>query len=96
MSSAVSTEGNRHGTWALALGIVGILALMAPALAVVVFLGAALSVAAVVLGINGVLAFSARRATNRPQAIAGIVLGVVGGLFWLLAIVGMVVGVDGT
>lgn len=91
--SEPSTEGNRHGSWALGLGIVGLLALIAPAAVVVVIAGAVVSITAVVLGINGVLAASARRATNRAQAVAGIVLGTVGSLLWLLAVAGMVIGV---
>ncbi|WP_454083595.1 hypothetical protein [Georgenia sp. Marseille-Q6866] len=52
-----------------------------------------MSITAVVLGVNGVLAASAGRATNRPQALAGILLGIVGSLLWLLAVVGVVIGV---
>lgn len=91
--SSTATEGNRQGTWALVLGIAGLLALFAPAVAAVTVVGAAVSVTAVVLGINGVLAASAHRATNRPQAVAAIVLGTVGSLLWLTAIIGMVIGV---
>lgn len=93
MSVTASGAGNRYGTWALALGIVGLLGLFAPAAAVVVFLGAAVSITAVVLGTNGVLAHAAGRVTNRPQAVAGIVLGLLGMLLWLTAVIGMVIGV---
>ncbi|MBD8062359.1 hypothetical protein [Oceanitalea stevensii] len=73
--SEPSTEGNRHGTWSLTLGVLGLLALLAPAATAVVLLGTVVSITAVVLGVNGVLAASGGRATNRPQAVAGILLG---------------------
>lgn len=88
-----STEGNRLGSWSLGLGVLGLVLLLAPAVTAVVVVGALVSITAVVLGINGVLAVSARRATNRPQAVAGILLGAVGSLLWLLAVVGVVIGV---
>jgi hypothetical protein len=91
--SEPSTEGNRHGTWALALGVLGLLVLIAPAAIAVVVAGTVVSITAVVLGVNGVLAASAGRATNRPQAVAGILLGAVGALLWLLAVAGLVIGV---
>lgn len=97
MSGSV-TEGNRYGTWALTLGIAGLVLLMAPIIGaevvavVVILLGTAISVAAVVFGINGVLAFTAGRAGTRHTAILGIVLGVVGAFFWLLAVLGLVLG----
>lgn len=93
MTTTRSGTGNRYGTWALTLSIVGIFALMAPAVAGVVFVGAAVSIAAVVLGVKGLLAFGTGGATNRPQSIAGIGLGVLGALLWLTALLGMVVGV---
>jgi len=93
VSDAVVPEaGNRAGGWALTLGIVGLLALFAPAAVVVVIVGAAVSATAVVLGITGGLAFTAGRAATRHTAVTGIVLGLVGFLFWLLAIIGMVIG----
>ncbi|PYG02332.1 hypothetical protein SAMN05216184_101805 [Georgenia satyanarayanai] len=88
-----STEGNRHGSWSLGLGVLGLVALLAPAATAVVLVGTVVSITAVVLGVNGVLAVSAGRATNRPQAVAGILLGAVGSLLWLLAVVGVVIGV---
>lgn len=91
--SEPSTEGNRLGHWALGLAVLGLVMLIAPAAVGVVVVGAVVSVTAVVLGINGVLARSAGRATNRPQAVAGILLGTVGSLMWLLAVVGVVIGV---
>lgn len=99
MTSTGPTARNRLGSWALGLGIAGILGLMAPvglAPAVLLPLGAAVAVAAVVLGITGVVAHSAGRAANRPQAVAGIVLGFVGSVLWVLAIVGMLAGVVGS
>ncbi|WP_324652843.1 hypothetical protein [Georgenia sp. H159] len=93
MSTTVPAAGNRYGTWALTLSIVGIVALFAPAAVVVVLLGTAVSIIAVVLGIRGLLAVGAGRATNRPQSIAGIGLGVLGTLLWLTALLGVLVGV---
>lgn len=46
-----------------------------------------------VLGINGVLAWSRGHAGTRYTAVLGIVLGVVGAVFWLLAVLGLIVGV---
>ncbi|WP_152189691.1 hypothetical protein [Georgenia satyanarayanai] len=88
-----ATESNRLGSWALGLGVLGLVALLAPAAVAVVVAGALVSITAVVLGVNGVLAHSAGRASNRPQAVAGILLGAVGALLWLLAVVGVVIGV---
>lgn len=99
MSDAVTTEGNRQGAWALALGILGLVLYMAPIIGaelvavVVILLGTAVSVAAVVLGINGVLAWSRGHAGTRYTAVLGIVLGVAGAAFWLLAALGLIVGV---
>lgn len=99
MSDAATAEGNRQGAWALGLGIVGLVLLMAPIIGaeivavVVILLGTAVSVAAVVLGINGVLAWSRGHAGTRYTAVLGIVLGVVGAVFWLLAVLGLVLGV---
>ena len=83
-----STVGNRHGTWGLGLAVAGILALLAPAHLASVVVGTAVSLTAVALGVNGVLAARAHRATNRAQAVAAVVLGLVGVVLWLLAIAG--------
>jgi len=94
-----AAEGNRFGTWALTLGIAGLVLLMAPIVGaevmavVVILVGTAISVSAVVLGINGVLAWTTGRAGTRHTAILGIVLGVVGAIFWVLAILGLLLGV---
>lgn len=98
MTPARTTAGNHLGSWALGLGIgclVGLLAPVGLAPAVLLPLGAVVALAAVVLGTAGVRAYSAGRASNRPQAVAGIVLGAVGTLLWLLAIVGMLADVSG-
>jgi Domain of unknown function (DUF4190) len=72
------------GTAALVLGIVGLLG------AFVIGLGAPFAIAGIVLGIIGLQKVKRGEATNRGQAIGGIVTGAVGvaiAVLWVVLIV---------
>ena len=96
--SETTPTGNRAGAWALGLGIAGLLLLLAPvigsmvAAVVVILLGTAVSASAVVLGINGLLAYNRGWTATRYTAVLGIVLGVVGSFFWLFSLLGLILG----
>lgn len=97
--SETPPAANRAGAWALGLGILGLALLMAPVIAtsvagvVAMVVAAAVSVTAVVLGINGVSAYNRGATATRYTAVLGIVLGAVASFFWVLALLGLMLGV---
>lgn len=70
-----STEKNNLGGWALGLGIAGLLCC-----------GALTGVPAIILGYLGIQAANQGRATNKGMSIAGVVLGAISVVLFIIAV----------
>lgn len=70
-----STEKNNLGGWALGLGIAGL-----------VCCGALTGVPAIILGYLGIQAANQGRATNKGMSIAGVVLGAISVVLFIIAV----------
>jgi len=96
--SSTPATGNRLGTWAVVLGILGMVWLVVPApdnrvvTTVLVLAGAAISLTSVILGARGIRAARAGRAATQHTAVVGIALGAIASLFWVTAVLGLVLG----
>lgn len=73
--SPYSTEKNNLGGWALGLGIAGL-----------VCCGALTGVPAIILGYLGIQAANQGRATNKGMSIAGVVLGAISVVLFIIAV----------